>query len=333
MTGLFGKLAKSLVDRKARIKYSGETIAKTSDKQVFQSNSQKRGISMTTTSWVTLRYLLEHHSQENNFPLVQYLSEKDRQQLSTGYSLNENPFKKLTSLSHRLHYIHYSWFIPFLSPLATADQRCFIAALEAPAANKLSSHFNLQEDDLLLSPLVKRYLQSKLFSWTTASFQDFIPLALLPPHPLNSILSLTKNELQQVANLLGLRDLATEMKHVVQREKMKKIQSTLSSQEKESLKVLLINPPPPVFPSLNLDQWDGDEANLKKILHQRGFNRLSKALFGCHPALLWHICHRVDTGRAKIIHRFFTDIKKPDLKEILINQAIEVIAAIRETHE
>ena len=288
---------------------------------------------MDTASWITLRYLLEHCPQEKQSALTKYLSEKDREFLASGYSIDNDPFQNLVSLSTRLHHIHYSWFIPFLDPLPTSDKRCFIAALDAPIGPKLSAHFYLDSVSPSLSPMAKRYLQTKLFSSTMTSSQDFIPLALLPPHPLNPILVLTKNELQQVANLLGLRDLATEIKHIVQRQQMKKIQSTLSPQEKEALKKLLINPPPPVFPSLNLDQWDGDEMTLKNILHQRGFNRLSKALFGCHPALMWHICHRLDTGRAKIVRRFFTDVKKESLKETLINQAVEVIASIRETHE
>ncbi|MEM7174832.1 MAG: hypothetical protein AAF443_02745 [Chlamydiota bacterium] len=288
---------------------------------------------MDTASWITLRYLLEHCAQEKQSAFLNYLSEKDRESLAAGYSIEADPFQNLASLESRIYHIHYSWFIPFLEPLPTSDKRCFIAALDAPIGTKLSAHFHLNPVSPSLSPVAKRYLQAKFFSSTMSSSQDFIPLALLPPHPLNPILNLTKNELQQVANLLGLRDLATEIKHIVQRQQMKKIQSTLSPQEKEVLKKLLINPPLPVFPSLNLDQWDGNEMTLKNILHQRGFNRLSKALFGCHPALMWHICHRLDTGRAKIIRRFFTDVKKASLKKILINQAVEVIAAIRETHE
>jgi len=286
-----------------------------------------------TASWVTFRYLFEHSSQEKQASFIDYLSEKDRASLEGSYSIEANPFQNLGNLSARLQQIHYSWFIPFLESFSAGDKRCFIATFDPPVAAKLSFHFGLSSPPPPLSPLAKRYLQAKLFSWATAGSQDFIPLALLPPHPLNPLLSLTKSELQQVVNLLGLRDLATEIKHVVQRQQMKKIQSVLSPQEKETLKKLLINPPLPVFPSLNLDQWNGDEAVLKKILHHRGFNRLSKALFGCHQALMWHLCRLLDTGRAKILRRFCTDVRKPSLKETLIEQAVETIATIRDAYE
>ena len=59
---------------------------------------------------------------------------------------------------------------------------------------------------------------------------------------------------------------------------------------------------------------------LKNILHHRGFNRLGKALFGCHPSFLWHLCHRLDTGRTKVLRKFFTDMNNKQAQEKLIHQ-------------
>ena len=67
---------------------------------------------------------------------------------------------------------------------------------------------------------------------------------------------------------------------------------------------------------------------LKAILHHRGFNRLAKALFGCHPSLLWHISHKLDTGRTKVLRKFYTDINNDEALKSLTNQILELIPKV-----
>ncbi len=288
---------------------------------------------MKQTSWIVLRYLIEHASPEAQPDLSHYISEQARVALGAVYSTDQSPWRAIPSLGNQLRFIHYSWFIPFLHPFGPSDKECFISALDRRTQQKLSSYFQLASSLPALSPIAARFFHARLFSWVTASCDELTPRTLLPSHPLNLLLDLTKTELQQVANLLGLRDLASEIKYIIRKHQVTTIQAALTQREKEVLKTLLVHPPRPIFPSLHLDKWDGDETSLKNILHHRGLNRLSKALFGCHPALLWHLSHQLDTGRAKIIHRFCTDVKQDSLKEMLINQALAAVSTLRNHHE
>ena len=54
---------------------------------------------------------------------------------------------------------------------------------------------------------------------------------------------------------------------------------------------------------IGLEQYKGDIKTLMTILHRRGLVRLSKALSGCHQHLLWHLMHKIDKGRSKVIEK------------------------------
>ena len=108
-----------------------------------------------------------------------------------------------------------------------------------------------------------------------------------------------------------------------------KIQKVLSKSQQDFLKSLFKGKEPISFARLNLDAWDGNEEKLKGILHHRGFNRLAKALFGCHPSLLWHLCHTLDTGRTKILRKFFTDINNEQIQKLLVKQILELIPMVQ----
>ncbi|WP_194848001.1 hypothetical protein [Candidatus Neptunochlamydia vexilliferae] len=280
---------------------------------------------MSTSSWLTFESLLTRGGEEKKSVFLRYLTPQEQAKLNAFPPPRTDPLSHPYSMEERVGGIHYSWLIPFLEPFGESDKSLILSALEKTPAQKLQNHF---KTSLTLSPLkppAKNYLLSAIYCWLNADQKEFLPLEFLPDHPLNAILSLSKKELQTLVDYLGLHDLAIELKHVIKAEQIKKIQKVLSQKEQEYLKNLLKTKEPLSFSRLNLDGWGGDEEELKSILHHRGFNRLGKALFGCHPSLLWHICHKLDTGRANILKKFFIDIKNEQAHQALIQQTLGLI--------
>jgi len=288
---------------------------------------------MNTASWIAFRSLLEKSGSDKKLALMRYISDEEREKLSEVPLPSNDPFSYSITMEDRIRAIHYSWLITFLEPFSEKDKVRILSALDVTQAEKLKNHFKMEDALQSLSPHTKHFLQRSIYDWLVSEQKEFIPLEFLPEHPLNPILHLSKSGIQHLVDFLGLHDLSLELKKVVKTDQIKKIQKTLSKIQRDYLKSLLKGKEPVSFARLNLDGWDGNEEKLKKILHHRGFNRLGKALFGCHPSLIWHITHRLDTGRTKILRKFFTDINNDQAQEALTNQVIDLIPLIRQHYE
>ena len=288
---------------------------------------------MNIASWISFRFFLERCPPDKKKRLAYYLGTPEQEILGKTPVLSRNPFESVLLIEERLNEIHYSWLIPFLEPFAEMDKLTIVSAAPPLLAKKLHTHFTMDEDLKEVSSLAKHFIQESIYKWVITDEKEFLPVEFLPDHPLLPLLYLTKSELQTLVDFLGLHDIATEISQVIQSEQIKKIERSLSKNQLSYLKGLLKKKEPVSFARLNLDQWDGNEDKLKKILHHRGFNRLAKALFGCHPALLWHISHKFDVGRSKILRKFFTDINNNKAQESLINQILELISSIKKGSE
>ncbi len=283
---------------------------------------------MNTSSWVVFKNLLERGSSGLQSSISRYLAKEELEKLESVRPSKGDPFSYSTTMEARLSRIHYSWLIIFLEPFAENDKMKILSVLDKPQSTKLQNHFKLTDTIHPLKEIAKDYLASAVYEWIISGQKEFLPFEFLPNHPLNVLLDLSKRELQALVDYLGLHDLAMELKHVIKSEQIKKIQKVLSKEEREYLKSLLKTKEPLSFARLNLDGWNGDGEKLKTILHRRGFNRLAKALFGCHPSLLWHICHRLDTGRTKILRKFFTDINNDEAHQTLTKQLLGLISKV-----
>lgn len=288
---------------------------------------------MDSSSWISFRYLLDRCEERKKGALLPFLSLEQQEKLKQIKASEKDPFSRCYSTKERVHGVHYSWLITFLEPFAEQDKTTILSALEKPQAQKLKNYFQLKENLIPLKSKAKEYLISAVYKWLISEQKEFLPIEFLPEHPLNPLLNLSKGKLQKLVDFLGLHDLALEMKHIIKSEQIKKIQKVLPKEKQDYLKSLLKIKKHLSFTRLNLDGWDGDGEKLKAILHHRGFNRLAKALFGCHPSLLWHICHKLDTGRAKILRKFFTNINNEEAQAVLTKQVVELIPTVQKSNE
>lgn len=261
---------------------------------------------------------------------LHYLSPTEQEKFQSIAPAKGDPFALSCSMEQRLQKVHYSWLIAFLEPFAENDKKMILSSLDKSQAERLRKHFSVKEETLPLKEGAKKYLVKTIYEWLISDQKEFLPIEFLPENPLNPLMNLSKKELQMLVDYLGLHDLAIELKHVIKSEQVQKIQKILSPEKQTYLKKQLKVKNPITFARLNLDGWNGDGEKLKAILHHRGFNRLAKALFGCHPSLLWNICHILDTGRTKILRKFFTDIKNDEAHAALIDQTLGLIPLVQE---
>jgi len=283
---------------------------------------------MNTTSWIAFCALFEKCELNKRAALLRHLSPEEQEIVQRTIPPQEHPFGACLSTEQRVSRVHYSWLISFLEPLSSRDRVLVLSTLNQTQAEQLRRHFAIQEAYFPISSHGKSYLLTTIFYWLIADQREFVPMEFLPQHPLNRLLSLSKSQLQTLVDHLGLRDLSRELKRVVKAEHVKKIRKVLSKSQQEYLQSLLKEKEPISFARINLDVWDGDGRRLKTMLHYRGFNRLAKALFGCHPSLLWHICRTLDTGRTKILRKLFTDVNNERVQGLLVRQVLDLVPMV-----
>lgn len=268
---------------------------------------------------VALSSLLSRAPSEKG--LSNYLSQKYLEKLSEIPKTQED---HIPSDEEQLFSIHYSWFIPLIETYSDTDKIAILSALSDKQFAKLSAHFLTGEKRYHFKKLGVRYLRQTLFHLLTYEQKEFVPIAFLPQSSFNALLSLSKPQLTTLIDYLGLRDLSTEFKQIVQTSQIKEIHKALNTDQKNYLKEVLKHGESVKFSSLKLDQWNGTEEMLRKVLHQRGLNRLGKALFGCHPSLFWHICHRLDVGRAHVLRKLMSHTSD-EVQAVLEKQVLELI--------
>ncbi len=69
--------------------------------------------------------------------------------------------------------------------------------------------------------------------------------------------------------------------------------------------------------------------SLRAMLHQRGINRLAKALYGHNPTLIWHVSHHLDAERGSMLLKLLSPLDHPSAGELLAAQVVDLILAMK----
>jgi hypothetical protein len=288
---------------------------------------------MRSSSRVVLKSFLEHCSPTERSSLVNYLAPIEKQILDKLPKTYGNPLRDTETTEQLLQQIHPSWLSPFLRTLSEKDIGFFLAALGAPLSSAVRKELLYAGEIPVVSPLGKEYLQKTLLGYLTAEVEDLLPLAFLPESPLNALLDL-KNELLNLSlDFLGLHDLCVEVKQIIEKTKLQKINEALTTHQLNYLKILLQSPEPVAFSKMGLANWNEDPEKLKMLIRQRGANRMAKALYGQDPSLVWHVLHKLDFERAFLVKKLMSPMDNSRAVQILIAQIIEYITYIRQNHE
>lgn len=270
------------------------------------------------TSSLIWNGFLHHVSGDKRDQLVGALSDERLREL---LALPVIPLEKLEQIrpwQEDLSRVHYSWFSPFLRTLPEREIKLFLSAMTPQQARGLKDSLLLSNTLPAISPVGKDYLQQVLHQ--TLQLQDVLPIALLPPDPLNDLLDWQAKDLFYLIDMLSMHDLSVEIKQVIDNERLKEIYSLLTKSQRAFLNRLLHQKEPIAFKRLGLANWDRDHEVLHALLVQRGVNRLAKALYPRHPSLRWYIAHQLDLETGEMLLKLATPLSHEAAYELLAGQ-------------
>jgi hypothetical protein len=231
-----------------------------------------------------------------------------------------NPSQGLLPTQERLLHIHPSWFVSILKDYNDSDKYLLIAALPESVHELLMQHFQLSRRDVKITSLGKEFISEKIYRQLTSDVPDLLPQEALPLDPLNVLLNIPYLQLVELIDLLSLHDLHVELKSLISAKKLKTLHTLLTPEQKKYLQQLQKKHELLAFKPLGLCYWNGDPDILKKALHQRGLNRLAKALYSCCSSLQWYILHKLDIGRSTSVQTLMKDLKNKTAHDHLIEQ-------------
>lgn len=224
--------------------------------------------------------------------------------------------------------IHYSWLYPLIKELPLAMQPYYVAALPSHQLQGLRKLFKRDFSPLQLSSPMQRFLLNDLIKrW---QISNAIPFPYVEKGPLSPLLDLSKGDLVELIDLLAMNDLAEALRKIVDKKNLKAIYNCLSPSCQQFLRLALAKKPKVAAPKLDLSQWHGEPAELHHILHRLGLLRFGKALCGQEESMLWHLCHKLDTGRGEAIRQYSQGTVSADINAALCQQLLSALDFIKQ---
>ncbi len=288
---------------------------------------------MTSSTRIILHALLQKCPTEEHQRLMKCLAPKERQAVAAIPGTFGNPLNLQINPEQLLSWIHASWITPFLRTLSEKEIGLFLAALSPEKITVVGKDLLFAGKIPSLSSLGKTFLRATLLLYLTSEVDDLLPIECLPLSPLNDLALLPIETLISFLDLLGLHDVAIEMKQIIDKQKLIKIEENLTSDQLLYLKILIQSHEPVAFTQMGLLNWNGEKEKLKALIRQRGANRLAKALYGQDASLTWYVLHRLDVEKALLVRKLSTSIDNPRATQLLIQQVVELINYTRGSHE
>lgn len=124
----------------------------------------------------------------------------------------------------------------------------------------------------------------------------------LPVSPFNAILYYSGKTKMTLISCLGLYALAQELRSVVDKALIARIQRLLSHTEKLFLAYCQAHPMLYLKTTAFLSSWQHDE-ELAQFIHRQGLEFLAQALANEDASFLWYFLRRLDVGRAYIVEQ------------------------------
>ncbi len=265
--------------------------------------------------------LLNKYHAADGSTVMQCLPEGFRNKvLGTKVSWND-PKVMLRSPAAKIKNVHYSWIVPVIERYPENLRALYAEALPSPTNQRILSMLKLPKTplattwsrDYLLHDLVKRL-----------ELDTITPIEHLPQSILSFTLEFSKEELIELIDFLGLYDLAEEIRRIVDKNQLKKIYTCLSIKKQHFLRNCLLSKEKVSTPKLELEKWNGDPESLEKLLHKRGLVRFGKGLSGLPADFIWHIIHRLDSGRGLLLSKYISSKEIPGITSVMIQEILNI---------
>lgn len=276
---------------------------------------------MDTKSWMMLKVLINRFNPKAGSALLKFLPQEEAQKVANINIASTDITPLLNQPQRLLDRMHYSWVAPYLEKFPPNLIPFAMGAFSPSLSAKLGKSLAIQP--MKLSPPIKAFMVQKIYSMMNET--EHLPVEYLPESELSPLLNWKKNELVRLIDYLGLYDLSSEIRHIVNKKYLDNLYSCLSQHELYYLKLCLYQKEKLVSPKLGINPTEKNPEKLKSILHQRGISRLGKALSGQHPDLIWYVVHTLDVGRGKILLGYCQKEQIVNVTSILKSQVINVM--------
>ena len=249
---------------------------------------------MDKRSCMMLRVLINRYNPKAGNALIKFLPQEEARAVLAQDIRSTDLAPILQQPQKALAKIHHSWIQPIIHKYPESLRPLLISAL---TPNQIAG-FNIVSP-MAISQVVRGFILNQLYQQLEIS--EHTPLEYLPETELTPLATWTKAQFIDLANFLGLYDLASEVRHIVNRNHLKNIYTCLTPKQFHYLKMCLHQKEQLVSPKLGIDSTQQDCVKLKQVIHRRGLLRLGKALCGQSPDLAWHIAHILDRGRGNLL--------------------------------
>lgn len=278
---------------------------------------------MQNREWLVFRILVNRFHQKSPETFLKALPKETYQKVLEQEVLSEDTALLLAQPQELMSKVHYSWLADAFKKLPEPLKHAVLSALPAEAAEGISRQAQIQNSRTDLSPPIKRFLASILYKHFEK--KNILPVPFLPKTPLSQLADKSKNQLIELIDFLSLYDLAEELRHIVDKNTIKHIYSTLSALKQRFLRACLYQKEKLIVGRLDVNLAIIDRRQLGLVLHKRGILRLAKALSGQHPDLLWHIAHTLDSGRGQLLMRYYKEQEIAGISPALSLQVMNVL--------
>jgi len=282
---------------------------------------------MEAKGWMMLHTLINRYHQGAKEGFIQALPEKESQGMEAYAVSSDDISPAAASDDFCFGKTHYSWLLPALKSFPGALQPTALRALPDQQAQGLGELMGLSPAAEAPSPPIRQFLLHLL----SVHYQDpdFLPPSLLPESDFSSLTVLSKGELVTLIDLLGIHDLAEELRPVVDKAKIKQVFLCLSPRRQSYLKRCLRRQDRLERANLYLDRWHGERRKLNKNLHRLGITRLGKALSGQPKVLIHYLSRVLDTGRGALLIKAYSEAPVPKLQSYLLQQVTAALTFMK----
>lgn len=273
---------------------------------------------MEARSCMMLRVLINRYNPKAGNALMNFLPEDELAAISKIDIRSDDLQPILQHPQSSLGRIHHTWIKPLLEKFPDRLQPALLAALTPEQAAGMKGTV-----EMTLSKPAKSFLLNQLF--INLKINEHIPLEYLPEHELLPLIKWSKQQLVDLIDFLGLYDLASEVRQIVNSDHLKSIYSCLSPKQFQYLKICMHQKEQIVSSKLGIDPGKPDCTKLKKAMHRHGLSRLGKAFCGLHEDFVWTIAHTLDMGRGSILLKEYQPVALPKITQILKQQVLNVM--------
>ena len=281
---------------------------------------------MSTVCWTVCKALIENTSPSQRKELLSFLPSDELEAIEAA-PLQKTFFSTISS-EEIFQSLHPSWLQHFLHAYPENEQLYFLAALPTSMAEKIKKNFPSAKPLPKLTEMGKSYFRHELLSRIQKERGEALPQASLPESPMNLLLDLEASQFTHLAFWLGLYDLAEELRFVIDKQTLQRVETSLSPSEWQLLKSFQTKKDRVSFGRMPLKTAIDSPTKIRLLIGQYGMNRIAKALYGESKSLIWHLSLLVDDKRAEFLSRFCTPLSKPNLQSSLQSQVLALVRTL-----